>query len=128
LPVSSSVRRQFMSPPPGRVSAPGSIVCAHGRRHAPQRGAERMEFKRGRMIDHVQLRTKDLEASKRFYQAVLGVIGIPVTDGGEYLSADELWIDAGETPSHVHLAFQAPDRETVDRFYRAGLEAGGRDN
>lgn len=87
-----------------------------------------MEFKRGRLIDHVHLRTRDLEASKRFYQAVLGVLGIPMTDGGPYFFADELWVDEGEQPSRVHLAFQAPDRETVDRFHRAGLEAGGRDN
>ena len=30
--------------------------------------------------------------------------------------------------SHVHLAFQAADRATVDRFHAAGLAAGGRDN
>lgn len=39
-----------------------------------------------------------------------------------------MWVDHGEQPSRVHVAFQAPDRETVDRFHRAGLAAGGRDN
>ena len=28
----------------------------------------------------------------------------------------------------MHLAFQAADRATVDRFHAAGLAAGGRDN
>ena len=32
----------------------------------------------GRLIDHVHLRARDLEATKRFYKAVLGALGIPV--------------------------------------------------
>ena len=28
----------------------------------------------------------------------------------------------------LHVAFQAPDRATVDRFYEAAIAAGGRDN
>ncbi|MBN8942426.1 MAG: VOC family protein [Rhizobiales bacterium] len=87
-----------------------------------------MEFKRGRLIDHVHLRTRDLAASKRFYSAVLGVLGITVTDGGGHFFADELWVDSGEQPSRIHLAFQAADRATVDRWYAAGLAAGGIDN
>ncbi len=87
-----------------------------------------MEFKRGRLIDHIHLRTRDLAASKRFYAAVLGVLGIEVTDGGGHFYADELWVDAGEQSSRVHLAFQAADRATVDRWYAAGLAAGGIDN
>ena len=87
-----------------------------------------MEVKLGRMIDHLHLRTRNLEASRRFYGAILGVLGIPLTDGGDHFYADELWVDAGDTPSHVHFAFQAHDRATVDRWYAAGLAAGGRDN
>ena len=30
--------------------------------------------------------------------------------------------------SGVHVAFTAPDRETVDAFHAAALEAGGKDN
>ena len=87
-----------------------------------------MELHRGRLIDHVHLRAKDLAATKRFYAAVLDALGVPYTDGGEYFNADELWIDAGEPATHVHLAFQAKDQETVKRFHEAGLAAGGRDN
>ena len=31
-------------------------------------------------------------------------------------------------PTHVHLAFQSPDRATVDRFHAAALAAGGKDH
>jgi catechol 2,3-dioxygenase-like lactoylglutathione lyase family enzyme len=91
-----------------------------------------MEIHRGRLVDHIHLRTQDLAAMKRFYKAVLAVVGVPVvegtTPGGDYFSADELWVDVGEPASHVHLAFQAPDRETVQRFHQAALANGGRDN
>jgi catechol 2,3-dioxygenase-like lactoylglutathione lyase family enzyme len=87
-----------------------------------------MEIHRGRLIDHVHLRTHQLDAMKRFYQAVLGAVGVPVTDGGDHFFADELWVDVGEPASHVHLAFQAWDQETVKRFHEAGLAAGGKDN
>ncbi|MBB3233575.1 putative lactoylglutathione lyase [Phyllobacterium endophyticum] len=87
-----------------------------------------MELKRGRLIDHLHLHSSDLAASKRFYEAVLRVLGIQITDGGEYFFADELWVDSGKSATSVHFAFQAADRETVERFYEAGLKAGGRDN
>jgi len=87
----------------------------------------------GRLIDHVHLRARDLEATKRFYKAVLGALGMSVaTESPKHVSFDELWIDAlgGDKGSetHVHLAFQASDRAAVGRFHAAGLAAGGRDN
>lgn len=87
-----------------------------------------MEMHRGRLIDHVHLRAKDLDATKRFYRAVLDVLGIPFVESDRHFQADELWIDVGEPATHVHLAFQTADRETVDRFHAAALAAGGRDN
>jgi catechol 2,3-dioxygenase-like lactoylglutathione lyase family enzyme len=87
-----------------------------------------MELKRGRLIDHLHLRSRDLAASRRFYAATLEILGITLIDGGDHFFADELWVDSGDTPSHVHFAFQSPDRATVDRWYTAGLAAGGRDN
>jgi catechol 2,3-dioxygenase-like lactoylglutathione lyase family enzyme len=87
----------------------------------------------GRLIDHVHLRARDLERTKRFYRAVLGALGVPLSgDDDRHLSCDELWIDAlgadEKSATHVHLAFQARDQATVRRFYEAGLAAGGRDN
>jgi len=91
-----------------------------------------MQFHQGRLIDHIGLRARDFEATKRFYRAVLTAIGRAdaIRETGAYFSADELWIDAADEAgtSRVHIAFQAPDRETVHRFYEAALEAGGKDN
>jgi catechol 2,3-dioxygenase-like lactoylglutathione lyase family enzyme len=89
-----------------------------------------VEFHQGRLLDHVHLRVRDLEASKRFYRAVLEAVGIELTSERESsFSADELYVSSdGEPTSGVHLAFQAADRDTVQRFYEAALEAGGRDN
>ena len=97
---------------------------------------EAMELYRGRLIDHVQLVVRDLAASRRFYEALFDVLGIPI--GGEaetHFWADELFISTrdgpealGELTGRHHLAFQAKDHAMVDAFYRAGLAAGGKDN
>jgi catechol 2,3-dioxygenase-like lactoylglutathione lyase family enzyme len=87
-----------------------------------------MEQYRGRLLDHLHLHARDLEASKRFYRAALGVLGIPLVETDDHLSADELWLDQGEPASTVHFAFQAKDRFMVDAWHKAVLAAGGRDN
>ena len=97
---------------------------------------EAMELHRGRLVDHLQLVVADLAASRRFYGAVMDVLGIPL--GGE--ADSQFWIDelfvsspdgpeaAGKLTGRHHLAFQAKDRGAVDAFHQAGLAAGGRDN
>jgi len=90
-----------------------------------------MEFHRGRLFDHVHLRVKDLEASKRFYRAVLSALGLEdaLVEGKGHFYIDELFVDVADGEvSRIHLAFQAPDRETVQAFHRAALAGGGRDN
>ena len=91
-----------------------------------------MTFHRGRLIDHVHLRAKDLAASKRFYQGALAVLDLEIqASNDEFFYVDELFVsitDADTVPTHIHLAFQAKDRPTVDAFYRAALAAGGTDN
>jgi catechol 2,3-dioxygenase-like lactoylglutathione lyase family enzyme len=89
-----------------------------------------MILHRGRLIDHVHLRAADLDAAKRFYRAILATLGVDVTiESDDAIGFDELWIDRADSGvSRVHLAFQAKDSAAVDRFYAAGLEAGGRDN
>jgi catechol 2,3-dioxygenase-like lactoylglutathione lyase family enzyme len=91
---------------------------------------------RGRLIDHVGIAVRDIEASRRFYKAVFEALEVPV--GGEtpeYLWADELFVTtadsaeaAGKLTGRQHIAFQAKNREMVERFYEAGLKAGGLDN
>ena len=90
---------------------------------------ELREWHRGRLIDHISLVVADFEASRRFYAAVLDVLGVPVVEGDGYFFADELFVSPGEpTTGRAHLAFQAADEETVRRFHAAALAAGGRDN
>ncbi|MFK3650865.1 VOC family protein [Lysobacter enzymogenes] len=91
---------------------------------------------RGRLIDHLQLVVNDLPASRRFYEAVLQALEIPVGGAGEdYFWADELFVSTadsraaqGELTGRQHFAFQARDRAMVDAFHRAALANGGRDH
>jgi catechol 2,3-dioxygenase-like lactoylglutathione lyase family enzyme len=90
-----------------------------------------MELHRGRLIDHIQLRCADLAASKRFYAAALGVLGVQLLElAPGLIVADELCLTPanGDSVSHVHLAFQTGSRAEVGRFHAAALAAGGRDN
>ena len=97
---------------------------------------ETNQLYRGRLIDHLQLVVKDLAASKRFYLAAFGVLGIPLAgEGKDHFWADELFVSSrdskdalGQLTGRVHLAFQAENQEMVDKFYKATLAAGGRDN
>jgi catechol 2,3-dioxygenase-like lactoylglutathione lyase family enzyme len=84
-------------------------------------------------VDHLTLRVRDLEASRRFYAAALAPWG-----GREWKDewgisfgppgSEDVAIAEGEPSAPIHLALSAPDRETVQRFYEAALSAGGRDN
>jgi catechol 2,3-dioxygenase-like lactoylglutathione lyase family enzyme len=84
----------------------------------------------GRLLDHVHLRVREVEASKRFYAGALEPLGLGVTaEGDGWFSADELFVSGdGEPTTGVHIAFQAGDRATVESFHAAALAAGGRDN
>ncbi|TGQ80512.1 VOC family protein [Mesorhizobium sp. M8A.F.Ca.ET.207.01.1.1] len=97
---------------------------------------ETQELHRGRLIDHLQLVVRDLPASRRFYEALFQVLGVPIGGTGEdYFWADELFISSadsraaqGKLTGRHHLAFQARDHAMVDAFHKAGLAAGGTDN
>jgi len=90
-----------------------------------------MIYRQGRLLDHVHLRVKDLEASKRFYRAVLEALNLldGYGEGDGYFYADELYVDRADgQASLIHLAFQAKDKALVHRFHEAALSAGGRDH
>jgi catechol 2,3-dioxygenase-like lactoylglutathione lyase family enzyme len=97
---------------------------------------ETNELHRGRLIDHIQLVVNDLAASKRFYSAVLDVLGIPLGgDGPGFFWWDELVISSKDSPAaegkltgRTHFAFQAQSKDVVERVYKAALAAGGKDN
>ena len=88
------------------------------------------EYHRGRLLDHVHLRVADIEASRRFYRAALEALGRGLEwESESAFAADELFVSAdGEQTRGLHVAFQAADREAVQRFHEAALAAGGRDN
>ncbi|HYD26459.1 VOC family protein [Brevundimonas sp.] len=97
---------------------------------------ETQRLHRGRLIDHIQLVVRNLEASRKFYTALFEVLELPLGGEGEdYFWVDELFIStadsaaaAGRLTGRHHLAFQARDRAVVEAWHRAGLRAGGVDN
>src|SRR3954468_24334763 len=73
------------------------------------------------------------EASQRFYETVLPVLGIERTHSDEWFVE---WDDFSLAPAGgekrvtrgLHVAFGAPRREDVDEFWRVGTEAGYRED
>ena len=90
------------------------------------------------MFDHVKFGVSDYAASKAFFLKALEPIGVavvaerPAPTYGVELSpqgkASLCLYPTEEKPAHLHLAFTAEKRQQVDAFYRAALEAGGKDN
>jgi len=87
------------------------------------------------MYDHLGLQVKDLDASLRFYEAVLAPLGHVVDsryEGGAGLGpkgAAALWLyENAKARGGTHVAFRAEDRAAVDAFHAAGVASGGRDN
>jgi catechol 2,3-dioxygenase-like lactoylglutathione lyase family enzyme len=87
------------------------------------------------MFDHVGIGVSDYAASKAFFLKALQPIGVGVVMEGPYgvglgqNGKPTLWLSStSEKPAHLHLAFAAETRAQVNAFYRAALEAGGKDN
>lgn len=88
------------------------------------------------MFDHIGLHVTDIGASVRFYTALLAPLGHVVNSADDLGAgfgppdAPALWLYADGKPHEpaVHVAFRAANRQAVDRFYAAGIKAGGRDN
>ena len=90
------------------------------------------------MFDHVKFGVSNYAASKAFYLKVLEPLGVTSASEGPpgygiEISAPEgkvslCLFETKEKPAHLHVAFVAQTREQVDAFYRAALEAGGKDN
>jgi catechol 2,3-dioxygenase-like lactoylglutathione lyase family enzyme len=85
------------------------------------------------VFDHVTIRVSDREASERFYDTVLGTIGIDeaysghqFTEWGDFsLAQASAW---NPVTRGLHVGFGASSRERVDEFWRAGTAAGYRDD
>jgi catechol 2,3-dioxygenase-like lactoylglutathione lyase family enzyme len=86
------------------------------------------------LIDHLALRVRDLRRSRTFYEQALEPFGVKVVESSQGAGfaiegGGDFWIGEGDPPAApVHVAFAAADRATVDKFHRAAVEAGGRDN
>jgi catechol 2,3-dioxygenase-like lactoylglutathione lyase family enzyme len=87
------------------------------------------------MFDHIGLSVSNMAESKAFYLKALKPLNAALVMEGPYgvgigpNRKPSLWLsEAKEPPTHLHLAFTADSREQVDAFYRAALEAGGKDN
>src|SRR5581483_5009015 len=84
-------------------------------------------------VDHLTITVRDYEASRRFYRAALAPWNSREIDYGDSTAfgpegAEDVLVKPGEPAAPIHLAFAAPDRETVDAFHAAALAGGGRDN
>lgn len=89
------------------------------------------------MFDHVDFAVVDLEASRKFYTAVLATLGIEPfmnikteegREGTGYgsLTGEQFWIGKGPPVNgRMHIAFAADSRASVDAFYNVALESGG---
>ncbi len=89
------------------------------------------------MLHHLGIFASDFQASRTFYVATLGALGI--APGYESSDVAEFWRPGDDTPSlsleraaadvtsGLHVAFTAGSREQVDAFFRSALGAGGRE-
>jgi catechol 2,3-dioxygenase-like lactoylglutathione lyase family enzyme len=83
------------------------------------------------VFDHVTIRVSDREASERFYDTVLGVLGIEAEySDAHFTEWDDFSVTAASEWSPVtrglHIGFGASSRERVDEFWQVGTDAGYR--
>jgi catechol 2,3-dioxygenase-like lactoylglutathione lyase family enzyme len=89
------------------------------------------------MFSHIMVGANDIDASKRFYDAVLGTLGIPAgvaDDKGRIFYMSPTGVFAITTPINGAPAtaanggtvgFAATDPATVDAWHAAGVANGG---
>lgn len=90
-------------------------------------------------IAHIGFTVSNIQKTKDMYSKALAPLGLSVQMEGEgYVGfgkddSNLLWL--GETSekhtkvaTDIHIAFLADNQEDVDAFYKAGLEAGFKDN
>lgn len=81
------------------------------------------------MIDHLELQTRRIGDSARFYADLLEPLGYRLKVDGKakgYGDAGGLdfFIVEGDPSTDVHFAFRAPSRSLVDQIYETGRAAG----
>ncbi|USD64055.1 VOC family protein [Vibrio sp. SCSIO 43136] len=86
------------------------------------------------ILNHISLGTEDVGLAATFYDAVLETLSIKRTHSIEgvaiaYGEQFEFWVglptEGRPTAGNgVHIAFNAPDRQAVDKFYQVALNHG----
>jgi catechol 2,3-dioxygenase-like lactoylglutathione lyase family enzyme len=116
---SSSYYGAFLRDPDGN-----SVEAVH---HADTR--------RGGHIDHLWLGVGDVGAAEAFYTTIARHVGLrPGRRTDDLAQFRGAWAtfsvvsDGRPRTEHLHIAFQAPDRETVREFYAAATAAGYESN
>jgi predicted lactoylglutathione lyase len=97
--------------------------------------AHHEDVRRGGHIDHLWIGVRDLDASVAFYRTIARYSGLRSgrrwTDGGQQFrgawATFSLMNDGRPATEELHIAFPAPDRQTVDDFHAAATAAGYRD-
>jgi catechol 2,3-dioxygenase-like lactoylglutathione lyase family enzyme len=87
----------------------------------------------GGHIDHLWIRVRDLAAAEKFYAVVARHTGLRNGrrwDGGRQFrgawATFSLVGDGAPPTEHLHMAFPAPERRTVEEFHAAAIAAGYR--
>jgi catechol 2,3-dioxygenase-like lactoylglutathione lyase family enzyme len=93
------------------------------------------------MIAHISIGVRDIDRSKRFYDAALEPLGYKCLRAARSLvgygygrDSIVLWVFQAERPvpadekSGLHFCFTAANAATVDAFHAAAIAAGGHDN
>ncbi|MGB8002693.1 MAG: VOC family protein [Gaiellaceae bacterium] len=97
------------------------------------------------VIDHVGIRVGDLAVSRRMYEAALAELGFKVVSEGEFEGDEYVLFGSGgsddfalhavgtkpgrdRVATGAHIAFRAPDADSVDRWHAAAVGNGGTDN
>jgi len=89
-------------------------------------------------ISHVSVGVNDVARAKAFYDPLMRLLGLRIrrSDSESVDYGNEGLVFSLETPTNgrpatsgngVHIAFTAPDRQTVDSFYAEALRLGGTD-
>lgn len=93
------------------------------------------DVRRGGHIDHLWIRVRDLDAAHAFYAAIAPHAGLREGRrwdvGRQFRGAWATFslVGDGTAPTeHLHFAFPAPDRQTVEDFHREATRAGYRDS
>jgi hypothetical protein len=96
------------------------------------------------MIDQSRITSRNVDAARRFYAATCRPLGLSIideADGGFAIGRAGIGVLMRVQPANAagheddrpeslpaYMAFEAPNDFTVRAFYRAALEAGGREH